>query len=201
MWRRRLPGTTSSRAGSITSLPAGPNDVRAPRCRQIGMKGVTCKPILTWPLAVAKGDFVSGYHHYLRAGRVEARPGGFLPQDWDEEGYLQAHPDVAAAVAKGSYVRGYNHYLAAGRAEGRLGGFQPKDWDEAGYLAANPDARIRLRLASIETASSTMPPLGDTSGSSAVSRRPTRSKNYGCVGPASTRRFFISASLRTSLSR
>jgi hypothetical protein len=95
---------------------------------------------------VARKDFKSGREHYELAGRAEGRQGFSVPADWNEEDYLGAHPDVAAAIARGTVVSGYHHYVAAGRVEGRLGGFRPKDWDEAGYFSANPDVRARVAL-------------------------------------------------------
>jgi hypothetical protein len=38
---------------------------------------------------------------------------------FDEDWYLAANPDVAAAVAAGIYASGYEHYVLAGQAEGR----------------------------------------------------------------------------------
>jgi hypothetical protein len=96
--------------------------------------------------AVAGKLFASGRDHYERAGRVEGRRGGYVPDAWDEEFYLLLHRDVAAAVASGAFLSGYHHYLAGGRREGRLGGIPPSDWNEAGYLAANPAVRAQVML-------------------------------------------------------
>ena len=75
---------------------------------------------------VQRGTFVSGYHHYLVAGRAEGRNDGKPPSDWNEAQYLQVYPDVAAEVQRGTFVSGYHHYLVAGRAEGRNDGKPPK---------------------------------------------------------------------------
>jgi hypothetical protein len=90
--------------------------------------------------AVADGLFASGYDHYVKYGRAEGRLFARIPSDWDEAGYLGAHPDVA----RSPFSSGYHHYLAAGRTEGRLGGFPLPGWNEAGYLAANPAVRIAI---------------------------------------------------------
>ena len=34
--------------------------------------------------AIDKGTFISGYHHYLAAGKAEGRIGGFIPDGWNE---------------------------------------------------------------------------------------------------------------------
>jgi GT2 family glycosyltransferase len=50
-------------------------------------------------------------------------PDGLPPgveADFDEEAYLRAYPDVAAAVGRGELQSGLQHYLMAGRAERRL---------------------------------------------------------------------------------
>lgn len=83
--------------------------------------------------AVARGDFVSGYAHYLQYGMAEERdPDALFDSAW----YLAQNPDVDAAVAQGVFDSAYEHYLAYGSDEGRL----PSAWfDTAAYLAANPD--------------------------------------------------------------
>ena len=96
--------------------------------------------------AVAGKLFASGRDHYERAGRLEGRLGGYVPDAWDEESYQLLHSDVEAAVARGDFVSGYHHYLVAGRRQGRLGGIVPSDWNEAGYLAANPAVRAQVML-------------------------------------------------------
>src|SRR5262249_33526814 len=96
--------------------------------------------------AVAGKLFASGRDHYERAGRVEGRLGGYVPDAWDEEFYLVLYRDVAAAVARGTFLSGYHHYLAGGRLEGRFGGMPPSDWDEERYLAANAAVRAQVML-------------------------------------------------------
>ncbi|SFI02032.1 hypothetical protein [Bradyrhizobium sp. cf659] len=90
---------------------------------------------------VRRGTFVSGYHHYLAAGRTEGRQSGAAPPGWNEAQYLRIHPDVAAEVRRGTFVSGYHHYLAAGRAEGRQDGTPPPGWSEELYLRVNHDVR------------------------------------------------------------
>ncbi len=41
------------------------------------------------------------------------------PDGYDEDAYLVANPDVAAAITAGVFPSGLDHYLACGRAEGR----------------------------------------------------------------------------------
>ncbi|WP_027548799.1 hypothetical protein [Bradyrhizobium sp. WSM2254] len=93
---------------------------------------------------VRRGTFVSGYHHYLAAGRTEGRQNGAAPPGWNEAQYLRIYPDVAAAVRRSTFVSGYHHYLAAGRAEGRQDGTPPPGWREELYLRVNPDVKNEI---------------------------------------------------------
>ena len=113
--------------------------------------------------AVAHGIFKSGREHYELAGRVERREGASVPSTWDEQGYLQANPEVVSAVSRGTFLNGYHHYLAAGRVQGRIGGLQPADWDEAGYLAATPTRASASRWGFTGRASSTTRPSAASS--------------------------------------
>ena len=94
---------------------------------------------------VRKGTFISGYHHYLAAGRTEGRQDGTPPRNWNEELYLRINPDVKNEVARGTFISGYHHYLASGKVERREGGFTPADWNEALYLRIHPDVAAEVR--------------------------------------------------------
>ena len=61
-------------------------------------------------------------------GKAQGLVGGFVPQDWNEITYLEAHTDVAA-IDKGTYLR-ISSLSSAGKAEGRIGGFIPDGWNE-----------------------------------------------------------------------
>lgn len=89
--------------------------------------------------AVARGEFASGYEHYLKHGQAEGRHYGNVPADWDEGLYLALYPDVAAVVASGQFGSGYEHYLKNGQAEGRSFARVPPEWNEKLYLALYPD--------------------------------------------------------------
>jgi hypothetical protein len=93
---------------------------------------------------VRRGTFLSGYHHYLVAGRAEGREDGTPPSDWNEALYLRVNPNVPPEMARGTFLSGYHHYLAAGRSEKREGGTVPRDWDEEGYLQINPDVQYHI---------------------------------------------------------
>jgi hypothetical protein len=81
--------------------------------------------------AVARGQFASGRQHYNRHGRYEGRPlvptttpasapaQSVASAGFNEELYLAANPDVAAAVARGQFASGRMHYNRHGRFEGR----------------------------------------------------------------------------------
>ena len=64
---------------------------------------------------VQRDTFVSGYHHYLVAGRAEGRNDGKPPNNWNEELYLRVNPDVQHEVTRGTFLSGYHHYLVNGR--------------------------------------------------------------------------------------
>ena len=95
---------------------------------------------------VQRGTFVSGYHHYLVAGRAEGRNDGKPPSDWNEALYLQVYPDVAAEVQRGTFVSGYHHYLVAGRAEGRNDGTPPKIGTNKVLNERGTEARPRKKV-------------------------------------------------------
>ena len=57
----------------------------------------------------------------------------FVPQQWDEQGYLAANPDVAAAVARGEIASGAVHFGQSGHRENRQG----HNWGD--YYGLNPD--------------------------------------------------------------
>lgn len=81
--------------------------------------------------AVARGQFASGRQHYNRHGRYEGRPlvpattpasapaQSVASAGFNEELYLAANPDVAAAVARGQFASGRMHYNRHGIFEGR----------------------------------------------------------------------------------
>lgn len=59
---------------------------------------------------------------------------------YDEQAYLAANPDIAAAVARGDFASGADHYNAFGQYEGRDGsggtsGAQTNYWDSSDWLA------------------------------------------------------------------
>lgn len=66
--------------------------------------------------AVKKGDFVSGYSHYLQYGKKEGRkPLPDIPAGFNDANYLKLNPDVANA----GYTSGLAHYLTYGYNENR----------------------------------------------------------------------------------
>lgn len=60
--------------------------------------------------------------------------------NFDEDFYLTAYPDVAAAVSQGRLRNAYDHYRRFGRFEGRFPRF-----NEASYLSKNPDVAAAVR--------------------------------------------------------
>ena len=76
---------------------------------------------------VAKGRFRNGLEHYLRFGVNEPRKNGIdiaeisrLDGFWDEAGYLELNPDVAAAVGAGTFPSGAVHFILRGQFENRM---------------------------------------------------------------------------------
>lgn len=65
---------------------------------------------------------------------------------FDEEFYLAAYPDVAAAVRNRNISSAYDHYRKFGRYEGRLPRF-----NEASYLSKNPDVADAVRRGKIRS--------------------------------------------------
>jgi len=84
--------------------------------------------------AVKNGTFKSGYEHYRRFGFAEQRqayvysleeihlfddPGDFK-KFFNEEEYLNDHPDVKTAVQRGEFESGFQHYRKFGWFEERI---------------------------------------------------------------------------------
>lgn len=69
------------------------------------------------------------------------------PHDFDENGYLHAHPDVAGAVRKGELKSGFMHYLLHGRNEGRTRTsgeqFAPGEIASTGPSSSSHTSRVR----------------------------------------------------------
>jgi hypothetical protein len=100
-------------------------------------------------LAVHRGEFGSGWHHYALFGQSEGRsyekPPGY--GDFNESHYLAMNPDVAMAVEQGLIGSGWQHYQLFGMAEGRAIGMPNgyEDFNEEYYLANNPDVAVAVR--------------------------------------------------------
>jgi hypothetical protein len=67
---------------------------------------------------------------------------------FEEDKYLEANPDVAAAVKAGTFASGLAHYKAVGVLEGRSlrNGAARSVFNEAFYLAANPDLDAAIKM-------------------------------------------------------
>jgi len=97
------------------------------------------------PMTVKQALTSKGQYFFTRSSEV---PGAYrhpdfwsdlgpVPENFDEQKYLQLHPDVARAVARGVMPSGLWHYLKYGKKEGRtFSGFgmwrRPR---RPGYLA------------------------------------------------------------------
>jgi hypothetical protein len=76
-------------------------------------------------IAVSSGKYRSGFEHFCAAGRFEAARNAIalpvridgIADEFSEERYLAANPDVAAAVADGSEASGVAHLLSTGHRE------------------------------------------------------------------------------------
>jgi hypothetical protein len=78
-----------------------------------------------------------GLLRLLLRGSLAARP-------FDEERYLRANPDVAAAVVCGEVKSGQDHFINIGYFEGRDGA-EP-EFAESWYLRSNSDVANAIRL-------------------------------------------------------
>ena len=70
--------------------------------------------------AVERGEYKSGFAHWLACGKYEGRT--FHPTRFDESEYLESNPDVATAVRDKEYSSGRVHWDRIGRLEGRKHG-------------------------------------------------------------------------------
>jgi polygalacturonase len=96
--------------------------------------------------AVAKGEFATGYDHYIEYGQYE----GYSPSPyWDEAWYLKENPDVAAAVKAGTISSGFMHYYLYGQYENRGGLLY---FNTTYYLQNNPDVAAAIASGSITSA-------------------------------------------------
>ncbi len=87
--------------------------------------------------AVARGEFSSGFEHWIRKGLYEGRSWGrstagsadeWMEGEFEEDLYLFLNPDVAKAVQNGFCASGREHWIRYGGFEGRAGG--ELDWVE-----------------------------------------------------------------------
>ena len=133
--------------------------------------------------AVQQGVYRTGLDHFIQYGSGEGRaptgsatakpasgggsnitpmpsppPGSPLnnPSPFNEQAYLAANPDVAAAVQQGIYPNAMAHYEQYGRFEGRNpsgGAPNPsQQFNEQAYLAANPDVAEAVQQGVYRTA-------------------------------------------------
>ena len=97
-------------------------------------------------VAVALGEFATGYDHYIKYGQFEGRsPSPY----WDESYYLRDNPDVAAAVKAGKVSSGFMHYYLYGQYENRPGLFY---FNTSYYLQNNPDVAAAVTAGTISSA-------------------------------------------------
>lgn len=68
-------------------------------------------------LGIERGEFRSGFAHWLAFGKHEGR--AFPPTRFDESEYLELNPDVASGVRDKEYLSGREHWERIGRLEGR----------------------------------------------------------------------------------
>ena len=67
--------------------------------------------------AVKRGEFKSGFEHWVTSGRHEGR--SFQAAEFIEREYLELNPDVAKSVEEGQFASGRDHWQQRGRLEGR----------------------------------------------------------------------------------
>ena len=84
--------------------------------------------------------------------------------EFNEAGYLEANPDVAAALRSGSMTNAHLHYLSYGYFEGRKGAM-PKV-DEQWYLTTYPDVAAAIKSGHITSAAEHFEIIGAAEGRS-----------------------------------
>ncbi len=84
--------------------------------------------------------------------------------DFDEEGYLQANPDVREAVQQGEIESGHMHYVGYGYFEGRQGGTAVVE--ELWYLQQYPDVASAIEEGHISSAADHFNSVGAAEGRS-----------------------------------
>lgn len=100
------------------------------------------------PRCVRKIDWSVRCQHLSPTYAVESCPhpyeGAITAQNFCEEFYLAAYPDVQAAISNGCFSSGFEHYELCGEAEGRAA--RPNDpFDEEYYLRLYPDVAEAVR--------------------------------------------------------
>lgn len=99
--------------------------------------------------AIARGQFASGYDHFVKAGAAELRnPNGFF----NAQEYAAANPDVLSAVSRHDFPSLWDHYIRFGVAEGRAPSAALASFDAAAYLAANADVAAAVKAGTIKSA-------------------------------------------------
>ena len=90
---------------------------RQPQARQPD-KPVSVPAPLSASIPVAKVPAAVVVSVDVPAAPAPVKP---VPPFWfNEQGYLNLNPDVAAAIQKGLFLSPYDHYQKVGRKEGRL---------------------------------------------------------------------------------
>jgi len=122
-------------------------------------------------IEVEKGEFQTGYQHFIEQGSIEGRSYRISEGDsqassyavistdnFNEDFYLEVNPDVKQGVDSGELSSGYDHFVGIGVKEGRAfqlsqsssGELTPpmniysNNFDEEFYLEVNPDVREAL---------------------------------------------------------
>lgn len=93
--------------------------------------------------AIERGEFTSGFHHYVLAGYLEGRT--FIA-GFNERYYIEHNPDVKHAIEKGEFVSGLHHYLRYGLNESRIVEFANLQKYEKLVLNSIRRQGINLRL-------------------------------------------------------
>ena len=115
--------------------------------------------------AVARGQFLSGYDHFVKLGAAELRnPNAFF----NAQEYAAANPDVLSAVSQRVFPSLWDHYINFGLAEGRAPSTALAGFNAAAYLAANPDVAAAVTAGTFKSAMEHYLSFGVQEGRSAV---------------------------------
>jgi hypothetical protein len=135
--------------------------------------------------AIREGQFVNAYDHFILVGNSQSLLNNptyisilndMKNNNYNEEAYLLAFPDIASAVSNGIIPNGYAHYNPYGKNEGRLSNqnyisqvaifddMRYYGYNEEAYLIAFPDVANAVKNGSLPNGYAHFNPYGKNEG-------------------------------------